>query len=88
MSNSQVAEGTGFSDDEKRAVGLYAVLARDPSDFLEMLHGCAPETLRVLYRILVLPNPKHDFDTNELNAFGASLVEGHALRVGVVLEKE
>lgn len=67
-----------FSHEQGRsAVGLYAVLARDWGDFLEMI-GEEEDIvmLKVLYNILTLPNPKHDVDTIALNNLGAGLVRG------------
>lgn len=56
--------------EERLAIGLYAVAARDFTDFFDMLYE--PETtigaLEVLHEMLVTPNPKTSRDDAELNA--------------------
>lgn len=57
---------------ERKAIGLYAVLARDPVDFIEMCGEASQNTLSVLWKMLTIYNPNSD---NELNELGASLIE-------------
>jgi hypothetical protein len=61
------------TNDERRAMHLYIVLARDWSDFLDMLPEASVGELEVLLRILeVPPGPQTD---GELNAIGAKCVK-------------
>lgn len=59
-----------FTTDERRALGLYAVAARDVVDFLDML--TEPETtiasLEVLKLMVETPNPNSDNKLNQLLA--------------------
>lgn len=57
------------------AVALYAMLARDVTDFIDELAVMPTSTLDTLHLMLTTPNDKHDHDTKELNAIGARLVE-------------
>lgn len=57
----------------QQAIGLYAVLAYDIGDFIEMVDEATIPVLELLYQILALPNDKHDADTVELNKLGASI---------------
>jgi hypothetical protein len=61
-----------MATDEQWVIGLYAVLARDPCDFVDMLEDASPERLQLLLRVLEAPG-KQDTDV-ELNALGASFV--------------
>lgn len=65
-----------MSNAERHAIGLYAVLARDPSDFIDMVREdeTTSECLRILLLMLETPNPKHDQSTAELNSIGADMV--------------
>jgi hypothetical protein len=66
---------------DRRAVGLYAVLARDVGDFIEMVSiEYDVEVLVTLFRMLSLPGDPKKTD-NELNKIGASIVRGVLLRV-------
>ncbi len=65
---------TPISLDEGKAIGLYAVLARDAMDFAEMVGEATDETLRVLGEMLRLVNPEHDHDTRALNRLGLGIV--------------
>jgi len=66
-----------MTPDEKRAVVLYAVLDRDPSDFIDMLREpkTTGECLETLHLMFVTPNEKHDSRTRRLNEIGADMVE-------------
>ena len=57
-----------------KAVALYAVLARDWSDFLDMCKEADAPTLETLHLMLTTPNERHDRATVELNRLGADLV--------------
>lgn len=59
---------------EQRSIGLYAVLARDPSDFLDMLREEPIEVLQTLHEMLTYVGPETPKDDVELNAFGAKFV--------------
>lgn len=49
---------------EKRAIGLYVVIARDPLDFIDMMQEEeSMEVLELLQRMFTTPNPEHDADT-------------------------
>ena len=65
----------GPTDDEKAAIGLYAVLARDFGDFADMIKDASQATLDTLHQMLTTPNPKHDEETLTLNSLGASMVK-------------
>jgi len=69
------------------AVGLYAVLDRDPMDFMEFIRepDTDDEVLWDLYLMLVCPNPKHSKDTLSLNKIGASVVQRELDRRGLPL---
>jgi hypothetical protein len=60
--------------DARRAIGLYAVLARDAMDFVEMSVESSDDALDYLYLMLTLRNPKHDADTRKLNEIGSDIV--------------
>lgn len=51
-----------MTPDESKAVALYAILARDPCDFVDMVReedtsdGC----LETMYAMFVTPNPRSD----------------------------
>lgn len=61
-----------MATDEQWVVGVYAVLARDPCDFVDMLEDASQERLALLLRVLELPG-RENTDV-ELNALGASIV--------------
>jgi hypothetical protein len=63
-----------MATDEQWVIGLYAVLARDPCDFVDMLEDASIERLQLLLKVLELPG-KENTDV-ELNALGASIVRG------------
>lgn len=64
-------------------VGLYAVLAYDASDFVDLIIESDTAVLMDLSLMLRLPNPKHDANTRELNAIGAGMVKGVLAKRGV-----
>lgn len=74
-----------MNEHDRNAIGLYAVLARDICDFLDMSKEAPPETLNILYLMLATPNPKHDEDTNTLNKLGAELIDAELTRRGLPL---
>jgi len=74
MSKDNVIELRNLID--QRAVGLYAVLARDFEDFIDMCSESTTEVLIMLHKMLTVTNIKHNRDTRELNAIGAELVQG------------
>lgn len=56
---------------DSRAVGLYAVAARDVTDFFDMVREEeSNEVLKLLYEMLTTPNdnPNHDQELNDLVA--------------------
>lgn len=70
------------------AVGLYAVLARDISDFIELVREDenVPESeLLDLYLMLTLDNPGHSKDTKQLNKIGSEMVERALKRRGLTI---
>lgn len=73
------------NEHERKAVGLYAVLAYDWSDFFEMCDEASNEALTLLYQMLRLPNSKHSADTRELNRVGGDMVERLLKNRGVPL---
>lgn len=64
------------------ALALYAILARDPTDFLDMLPEESDDELKTLYQMLTLPEPPPNTDV-ELNKLGAGMVERVLLRRGM-----
>lgn len=70
MSNTRPATA-----DERWALGMYAVLARDACDFVDMLAEGTIEQVELLLRILEHP-PSAKTDAS-LNEFGADLVRAH-----------
>jgi hypothetical protein len=77
QSTSQDAQGQRTaSPSERRALGLYVVLARDQCDFLDMVLETDTETLGILLDMLTKENPSFDEPTLELNAIGAKVVRG------------
>jgi hypothetical protein len=61
-------------------------LARDASDFIDMVvEEQDVETLKTLYLMLATPNPEMHQDDQELNAIGASIVEGNLKKRGIPL---
>ena len=59
---------------DQHAVALYAILARDVCDFLDMLPEASDDTLETLHAMLTLPNDEHDTSTRRLNSDGAEFV--------------
>lgn len=59
-------------NNERWVIMMYAVLARDIGDFLEMTEDASQERLELLLKILELPG-KEDTDI-ELNKLGASII--------------
>jgi len=57
---------------------MYAVLARDIDDFLDMLPEMGDQEIDDLYLMLSTPNPNPNTDA-KLNILGAELVSGHIL---------
>jgi hypothetical protein len=76
----RILRGEDVNEHERQAVGLYAILARDACDFIDMVQEAPTEALRVLLEMLATPNPKHDDDTRRLNAFGVAVTERHLAR--------
>jgi hypothetical protein len=68
------------NEHEREAIGLYAVLARDPMDFLEMANEISDAGLDDLYLMLTTPHPDHDKEIVELNTLGADLLKGEFKR--------
>lgn len=68
-----------------RAVGLYAVLDRDPMDFIDFIKedDTTPEVLNDLYLMLTMENDKHSKSTKELNSIGADIVRRELERRGL-----
>lgn len=74
------------NDEERRAIGLYAVLARDFLDFMDMVsEEESNQTLRILYVMLTAPNPKQSEDNTKLNSLGAGPVERELKKRGLEL---
>ncbi len=76
--------------DDNLAIALYAILARDACDFLDMAKEANNETLKTLYLMLATPqdNPRVD---QELNSIGANFVKRTLENRGVpipALEKD
>lgn len=68
------------------AVGLYAVLARDPMDFLDMImEEQNLEVLKDLYLMLTLHQPNLELSQQRLNDSGKSAVKLELERRGVPL---
>lgn len=71
-----IAKAVELTDEEsRRAVALYAILARDPSDFVDMV--AEEESLPVLQvtrLMMITSNPKHDAETIELNKLGSEIL--------------
>ena len=65
---------TTFSEDEKQALWLYAVLERDLMDFIDFVGDATDDTLAELYKLLTIKNVDHDASTIELNKSGAEIV--------------
>ena len=72
---------------ERQAIGLYAVLARDPGDFIEMVDESSDDTLRTLYLMLTTDHPNHTRDDRELNDLGGRIVKARLERRGLSLPK-
>lgn len=68
-------------DWDERAVSLYAILARDPCDFIDLLSESEPETIQTLYQMLT--HKGGPFTDHELNELGADLVLQHAKCRGI-----
>jgi hypothetical protein len=62
--------------ERRRALGLYAVLAHDIMDFIDMAGKAPDAVLSVLYELLATPNAEMERRDRELNASGADLVKG------------
>jgi hypothetical protein len=71
-------------EDGRKAIGLYAVAARDMCDFIDMVkEEVSNETLATLYRMLTYPNPEMSKDNKELNALAAPFVKSELEKRGV-----
>ena len=70
---------------ERKAIGLYAVGARDIVDFIDMVNECNNKvTIETLYKMLTYDNPKHNKSTKELNTLLADLVKPKATAMGIL----
>ena len=72
----------------RQAMALYAILARDWTDFLELLPEADEDAIRDLYRMLIFKRPPDEDEGTtdyELNATGAEVVERHAEDRGIKL---
>ena len=69
-----------------KAVGLYALLDRDFSDFHDACMEASPQVLKILLLMLLTPNPKHDMETIRLNLAGAEHVRSIAQRRNLTIE--
>lgn len=76
------------NEDERKAIGMYAVLDRCFMDFIEMIPEESDETLRVLYLMLTTPNEKHSASDQELNALGAGPVARLLTKRGIELPEK
>jgi hypothetical protein len=76
---------SGWTPEEKRALGLYAVLSRDAGDFIDMVREdeTSNEALQVLHQMLAVPNPDNDADDVKLNSVGDSIVLREMKKRGV-----
>jgi hypothetical protein len=69
---------------ERRAIGLYAVLARDVSDFIDMVNEANDvESLQVLHELLTLKRASVSPRDSELNDVGAGIVSRNLKSRGV-----
>jgi hypothetical protein len=78
--------GKKFTEQDNKAISLYAVLARDPMDFIDCIDGLNPAVLRILYLMLTCKRENANTD-HELNTIGADLVRNIAKRRDINLEK-
>lgn len=61
---------------ERIALGLYAVAARDVTDFIDMVREeQSIDVLKILNEMLVTSNPNMSKDNKELNALVAPFVQ-------------
>lgn len=75
-------------EDSRKALGLYAVAARDMCDFIDMVREeKSNEALATLYRMLTYPNPKMSEDDRELNSLAAPFVKSELEKRGVVTRR-
>lgn len=59
-----------------KATRFYVALARDASDFVDMVNEEKDEeVLQALYLLFTTPNPKMNKDNLELNEIGASILK-------------
>jgi hypothetical protein len=75
--NEEVFNERGLTEDEEKALVLYALLSRDPADFVEMLLESTKATLDTLYLMFVVENAAMGERDKSLNDFGAAMVESH-----------
>jgi hypothetical protein len=73
--------------EDKEALGLYVVLARDIEDFIDMLDNASNGGLKILYLMLTTPNPNASSHDSELNKLGASFLKRVLEGRGIVVEK-
>lgn len=69
--------------DAQKAIGLYIVLARDTSDFIDLVHDAPNETLQTLHEMLTYVGPTKSEHDIKLNSIGADLVAGVLKNRGV-----
>ena len=74
------------AEQDNRAITLYAVLARDAMDFIDIINDEDRGVLRTLYLMLTCKRENANTD-HELNDLGADIVKGVAERRGIKLEK-
>jgi hypothetical protein len=75
-------------DSASQAIALYGILARDWTDFIDLLPQADEPTIHDLYKILTFTRePKDDNGETdyELNTLGAGVVERHAQYRGIEL---
>lgn len=69
-----------------KAIGLYALLDYNFSDFHDACMEAQPQVLKILLLMLLTPNPKHDMETIRLNAAGAEHLRSIAQRRNLTIE--
>lgn len=75
-----IRDPSDVAADEHKAIALYAVLARDPGDFIEMLDEASDEALKLLYLMLTTDHPDHTSSDRQLNNLGGSIVKGRLVK--------
>jgi hypothetical protein len=84
---SELIETNEPPESTRQAITLYAILARDWTDFIELLPDADDAAIQDLHKMLTFQRPEDDNSETDydLNEIGAGIVARHAEERGIEL---